>query len=53
MHIRNTYAHFFYAEYLFYVIFYEKSYNMCQFFHINVKKRTRMRFFILPQGTIL
>ena len=32
---------FFYAKYLFYVIFYEKSYNRCQFFHTNVKKRTR------------
>ena len=41
--IIKKYAHtqyvraFFYAKYLFYVIFYEKSYNRCQFFHINVK----------------
>ena len=48
MHMRNTYAHFFYAKYLFRSFFYAKSYNMCQFFHINIKKwyaQEKGRFF--------
>ena len=46
MHIRNTHAQKFTQTTFFRSFFYAKSNNSVNFFHINVKKRTRMMRFL-------